>query len=192
MKQRFSTSSTIGLVLTLACVGCSSSLPTTKFVNPDFNFGFVERVAVLPLENLSQDQQSGVRATRLIMTELLASGAVDVVEPGEMLAALGKVAGGSRNPSTDEIIEIGSRLGVQALLMGSVAQSDTQRAGAVSIPTVTIDLHMVETETGSPIWAATHSESGGGFTAKLFGTAGEPISETTRRCVKALLQTLLQ
>jgi hypothetical protein len=57
---------------------------------------------------------------------------------------------------------------------------------------VTLDLHMVETETGATVWAATHSEKGAGLSAKLLGTGAEPISETTRRCVRVLLRTLVQ
>ena len=66
---------TLLTVACLAAMGCASGLAPTRFTNPDFDFGFVERAAVLPLDNLSNDQQAGVRATRLLNTELLASGA---------------------------------------------------------------------------------------------------------------------
>jgi hypothetical protein len=85
---------TMALMLTfLAWFGCAGKINTTKFTNPQFDFGFVDKIAVLPLENLSSDNQAGERATRILITELLASGAVDVVEPGEVRAALGRVPG---------------------------------------------------------------------------------------------------
>ncbi len=84
----------IYLLLLLTAVafigGCRSGMQPTLFVNPRFDFSFVERVAVLPFENQSNDRQAGFRATRLTITELLASGAVDVVEPGEVQAVLAK------------------------------------------------------------------------------------------------------
>ena len=54
--------------------GCAGRMPTTKFTNPRFDFSFIERVAVLPFENLSADRQAAWRATRLMSTEMLASG----------------------------------------------------------------------------------------------------------------------
>ncbi len=182
--------------LTLAALlfvtACAGTLPPTRFINPEFDFGFVEKAAVLPLQNLSNDQQAGVRATRLLITELLASGAVDVVEPGEVRAALDAVGDRRRHPTTEQVIEMGNRLGVQAILVGTVTQSENLRAGTVSVPVVTLDVHMLETETGAAVWAATHSEKGGGMSAKWLGTGAEPIAETTRRCVQKLIQTLVQ
>ncbi len=178
--------------LSATLLGCTGSLPPTRFINPDFDFAFVERVAVLPLENLSGDQQAGVRATRLLITELLASGAVDVVEPGEVRAALDRVAGRARTPSAEQVRALGESLAVQAILTGSVNQSETLRSGTVTIPVVTLDVHMLETETGAAVWAATHSEKGAGLSAKILGTGSEPIAETTRRCVQVIVETLLQ
>jgi TolB-like protein len=176
--------------------GCGSSMKATRFSNPDFDFAFVERVAVLPFENLSNDRQAGLRATRLTITELLASGALDVVEPGEVQAALIQTgafqAGRTPIPSTEQIISLGQALDVQAMIMGTVTQSENLRSGNVPIPVVTIDLRMVEAETGATVWAATHSEKGSTVSAKLLGTGGQPIAETTRECVQQLLATLIE
>lgn len=180
----------------LCLAGCAGRIPATQFTNPKFDFSFVERVAVLPFENLSNDRQAGLRATRLMITELLASGAVDVVEPGEVETALAKLQigqpGRSAQPSTEQILSLGKTLNVQAVIVGTVTQSETLRSGAVAIPVVTLDTHMVETETGATVWAATQSEKGGGAGARILGTGGEPISQTTRRCVQRLIETLVE
>jgi TolB-like protein len=178
--------------LILTGLGCASSLQPTEFTNPDVDFGFIERVAVLPFENLSSDQQAGFRATRLMITELLASGAVDVVEPGEVEGALAKIRGRPSQPSIEEIVGLGQSLQVQAVILGTVAQSEILRSGAVAIPAVTLDAQMVETETGAIIWAATHTEKGGSASARFLGSGGQPISATTRKCVQELLASLLQ
>lgn len=193
-------SRTSGAALLLALAlgglaGCAPGLRTTAFTNPNFDFSYVERVAVLPFENLTNDRQAGPRATRLTITELLASGAVDVVEPGEVRAALARIQGSQASrglqPSTDEVIALGKTLGVQAVIAGSVTQSEAVRSGAVSIPVVTLDVHMVEVETGATVWAATHTEKGGSIGARVLGTGGEPLSETTRRCVRGVLRSLI-
>lgn len=190
MSQRRHIAHLSFLVLLLCLASCA--MKTTKYVNPDFNFGFVERIAIIPLENLSQDSQAGVRSTRLLATELLASGAVDVVEPGEVNAAVNRIPGGVVQPATEQIISLGKALGVQALLMGTVAQSEATFSGRVSVPVVTIDLRMVEVETGTAVWAATQSERGSTSSARWLGTAGEPLAETTRRCARSLVDRLVK
>jgi TolB-like protein len=175
---------------------CGSSMKATQFSNPSFDFAFIERVAVLPFENLSNDRQAGLRATRLTITELLASGALDVVEPGEVQAALIQTgafqAGRTPIPSTEQIISLGQALEVEAIIMGTVTQSENLRSGNVPVPVVTLDLRMVETETGATVWAATHSEKGSTVSAKILGTGGQPIAETTRECVQQVLATLIE
>jgi len=185
------------LAAAVACAGgCASTMESTRFANPRFDFSFVQRVAVLPFENLTNDRQAGLRATRFAITELLASGAVDVVEPGEVQAALvsltGLAPGRPPAPSAEQVLSLGEALGVQALVLGSVTQSESLRSGSVPIPVVTIDMRMVETETGVTVWAATHSEKGSTVSARLLGTGGEPLAETTRRCVQKVLETLIQ
>ncbi len=180
------------LALLALAAGACGGLRTTQFLHPDFNFAFVERVAVVPLENLSDDTQAATRATRLLVTELLASGAVEVVEPGEVRAALARIPGADPTPSSEQVVALGKALGVQAVVTGSVTQSENMRSGTVVVPVVTVDLHLVETESGQPVWAATESVRGGGAGAKLLGTGGEPISETTRRCVRRLVRRLVR
>lgn len=171
-------------------------MKATQFTNPKFNFAFVQRIAVLPFDNESIDRQAGSRATRLAITELLATGAVDVVEPGEVQAALARIVGAPTGrpvaPSTEQVIALGKALNAQGLLLGAVTQSENLRSGAVPIPVVTVDLHLVETETGTTVWAATQSEKGGSLSARVLGTGGEPIAETTRRCLQKALATLVK
>lgn len=186
----------ISLIPLLLVVSCTGSVEPTEFTNPRFDFGFVERVAVFPFENLSNDREAGFRVSRLIITELLASGAVDVVEPGEVAAKLIELHGGTYTtaiaPNTELIQSMGRELGVQAVIVGTVAQSQIIRSGAVGVPVVTLDAHMVEAETGSTVWAATHTEKGGALTAKVLGTGAAPISQTTRKCVRQLLASLIE
>ena len=181
----------VSAILALWFVACAGGMKPTQFTNPRFDFAFVERAAVLPLENLTRDRQAGVRVTRILITELLSSGALDVVEPGEVQAALDRIPRTGETFSSDQLIGLGKTLGVQAIFVGTVTQSETIRAGSTSVPTVTIDLHMLETETGASVWAATHTERGSGVSDRWLGTGAEPISQTARKCVQQLLATLL-
>ena len=189
VKRRLSV---LFLILTsVAAGGCTRGMRPTSFTNTDYNFAFLEKVAVLPLLNLSEDRQAGSRATRTLITELLSTGAVDVVEPGETRAALNRITSGDPTPTTEQVIALGKALNVQAVLQGSVTQSGKNRAGTVMIPVVTLDIHMLETESGQVIWAATHTEQGGKAGAAILGTGSEPISQTTRRCARRIIKTLV-
>jgi len=178
----------LGLVLIAGCAGLGS----TTFAHPDYNFGFVEKVAVIPFENTTKDQGAGVRATRFFVTELLAARAFDVVEPGEVarvLTGMGVVR--TADLTREQVLSIGNELGVQALFLGSVGESSSQRSGGANINVVTLNARLVETETGETVWSATHTESGGGFWSTLFGTRQRSSSEVTRACVAKSIRTLI-
>jgi len=191
MKKPHRVIAMLALGAVLATVGCGGIRPT-RFVNPDFDFGFVEKIGVLPLENLTTDRQVSERATRMLITELLSVGAVDVVEPGEVETTYARTVEGRGEPTREQLVAMGQELDAQALLIGSVAQSNEVRSGTISVPVVTIDLRLIETDTGATVWAATHTERGAGAGAKFLGTGGEPISETTRKCIRTLIQELVE
>jgi TolB-like protein len=172
--------------------GCGGIGPTT-FVHEGFDFGYIERVAVIPFENLSQDQGAGYRATRYFVSELLAAEAFDVVEPGEVTRVLekrGLVRVAELAP--EQIVDIGRELGVQGLILGSVAESSTTRSGSSSVVVVTVIARMVETDKGVTVWSTTHTKGGRGVWSYLFGGADESESEVTRRCVEETVGTLIR
>ena len=178
------------LILALAA-GCTG-MGSTTFLHQDYNFAYVEKVAVIPFENTSKDQGAGARATRFFVTELLAAEAFDVVEPGEVIRVLeerGLVRTGDLTQK--QILAIGAELGAQALFLGSVGESSEQRSGTATINTVTLTTRLVETETGATVWSATHSENGSGFWSALFGTRQKSSSEVTRLCVRKSIRTLI-
>jgi TolB-like protein len=171
--------------------GCGGMRQTT-FVNPDYNFEFVERVAVIPFENLTDDRGAGARMTRFFITELLATRAFDVVEPGEVAQAMSSV-GSLRVAELPRarITEIGGRLQAQALFLGSIVESSSVRSGSNSENVVTFDVRLVEAETGSVIWSTTHTETGRGLWAGLFGTSGKTMGEVSRSTARKIIDRLV-
>lgn len=177
------------LALTAACGGVG---PVT-YLHPGFDFGFIERVAVVPFENLSEDQGAGARATRYFTGSLLATEAFDVVEPGEVARALAEHSLVRTAELTGEqSVSLGRGLRVQGLFLGSLSESTTVRRGNESITVVTATVRLVETETGSTVWSTVVTEDSGGFWSNLFGTAQKSRSEVTRRCLDRCLDTLME
>jgi len=178
-------------VLASLLTGCAGMKPTI-FLHPEYNFGYIEKVAVIPFENLSKEQGAASRATRLFVSELLATESFEVVEPGEVSRALEKFATVRAAQLTQaQLMEIGKQLGVQALFLGTVNESSSMRSGSASTSVVTMVVRLVETDQGVTVWSATHTEGGRGFWASLFGTGQKSESEVTRNCVKKTLKTLI-
>lgn len=177
-------------VALLMLAGCG--MGPTVFLNREYNFQFVERVAVVPFDNLSDDQGAGARASRLFLSRLLASEAFDVVEPGEVSKALEKFATVRTSELTQEqVITLGKTLGVQGVFLGSVTESSSLRSGGASTNIVTLVVRMVETEKGMTIWSATHSSGKRGFFASIFGGGEKTQSDAMRACVNGVLSSLI-
>ena len=178
-------------VTALVLVGCGGTSPTT-FVFPEYNFAYIERVGVVPMENLTNDQGAGARATRFFITELLSTEAFDVVEPGEMAVALPTLSlSRTAEVTRDQAMQLGKKLNAQGLFLGSIAESSTARSGGGTVNFVTVTIRLVETDTGQTIWSATHTEDSKSFWSTLFGTADRSMAEVTRKCVHECLGTLV-
>ena len=172
--------------------GCSGMRPTV-FINEQYDFRFLEHVAVIPFDNLSNDQGAGNRATRIFISQILAERAFDVVEPGEVSRVLEKYATVRTGQLTEEQIKaIGQELKVQGIILGTVTESSTVTSGGTTTSTITIIARMVETENGTTVWSATNTAGGRGFWGTLFGTGGKSQSEATRDCVDGIIKTLVK
>lgn len=184
----------LGLALALSALlgGCAGTGPTT-FIHPAFDFGYVEKVAVIPFENLSDDQGAGAQATRYFLTSLLAAEAFEVVEPGEVARALEQFSLVRTAELTEEqVLALGRELGVQAVFLGSLSESSTVRSGSGTTYVTAVVARLVETDTGATIWSAAHTEDNRGFWSSLLGTGRKSQSEVMRRCVDQCLRTLIR
>ncbi len=179
------------MIVITGVIGCGGMRPTV-FLHGEYNFGFLEKVAVIPFDNLSKDQGSGARATRIFIAELLSSETFDVIEPGEVNYVLEKQSLVRTDALTKEqIIKICKNLGVQGLFLGAVTESSQIRSGNSNSITMTIVARMVESETGETVWSATHTAGGKGFLSSLFGVGNKSTSEVMRDCIKKILGTLI-
>lgn len=177
--------------LLIFILGCGGKGVSSFYINPDVDFSFIKKVAVLPLDNLTNERFAGDAVRHVIISELLASGLVDVVVPGDAMAAVENLKlkpGQSLN--AEQIKALGKALKVQAVILGAVEKYGEARMGNISAPEVTITLMMADTSSGSIIWSATRTRGGAGFMARHFGARAETMSETTLRPVREALQTL--
>ena len=179
--------------LSLLLGGCTATR-STSFIHPEFDFGVVERAAIIPFENLSTEQGTASYVTRVFMTELLASGAFDVVEPGEVTRVIGTVGPvRAAEMPLAQIKRTGADLGVQALIFGSVGESAPLRGSTgQSAHAISIDVRMVDTENGATVWSAVVNTGGPGLFGRLFGTGEQSRSAAVRKAVRKAISTLVK
>ena len=170
---------------------CGGKRAPSYYINQDTDFSFIKTVAVLPLDNLTNDRFAGESVRQVIISELLASGLADVVCPGDVACACEtvKIKPG-QSPSAEQIRAIGKTLKVQAVIFGTVNKYGEIREGNVSAPEISITLMMADTNSGSIIWSVTKTYGGVDFWAKHFGTRADTMSETVLRVVRAAIRTL--
>lgn len=173
------------LILSAGCTGGRE----IKF-HRSADIGEIQRVAVLPFENLASEKEAAKRIRRTVIAELLSRG-VDVIEPGEVTRVLRELEVRSTTAlSIEDIQKIGKELKVDALITGSVIAYRISRGINVSYPEVTIQLMLIDTETGSILWSVWNTEGGPDFWVRHFGTEGKSLSETARDVVKEAFDTL--
>lgn len=192
MNKRYTGSIVAMLVAILALAGCAGPAAQTTFhLRQDIDLSTIQKVAVLPLDNLTNDKYAADAVRHVIVNELLITGVVDVSMPGDAMAAAEKV--GVRTASTmteDQIKKIGAALKVQAVLFGAVEKYGEIRSGMFAAPEVAITLMMADSQTGIILWSVTRSSVGDNFMARHFGARAETLSETTIKVVREAVQTM--
>ncbi len=177
----------------ITVTGCRSAGPSSFYVRQDTDFSYIKRVAVLPMENLSNDKFAADIVEGLVVSELLASGLVDVVMPGDVTAALSKLDIKSiSSPSAEQLKALGKDLKVEAFITGTIEKYGETSFGNISAPEVTITFMMAEAGSGSIIWSVTKTRGGVSFMAKHFGARSETLSETVLAVVREAIQTFTQ
>ena len=178
-------------VLITVISACATT--ATDYIHPKYDFSLVQKIAVLPLENLSLDQLAGERVRKSVVSEFLAAGIVDVVEPAQVNRALGEQQIQSVSSiSVKQFQEVGKSLSVQALIVGSVDTYERINIAGGSFAEVAITLRAVDSASGAVIWSTSKSAGGPGIVGRLFGFGGDSMQEATQKAVHAAVSTLFR
>jgi len=179
------------LVLVLQFQNCGGP---RRFVHPEADVSYYERVALAPFENMAVDRAAGEKATNAFLTEVLISERFEVVEPGKVLRAARE--SGLSNPlklgelTGEELKTLGERLGVEAVILGTVREYEMVRIGQTQYPQVTLDVELIDVATGTTAWVISHTKKGGPnlpflSVGETF-TLGEMLQETCRDVVSKI------
>jgi TolB-like protein len=180
-------------VLMLALSPGCRSVRQTQYLHKNADLGAIQKVAVLPFENLTQERSAADKVQKIFQMELLALDVFEVAEPGQVTKVLR--AGGIATTEAlgaKDFQRLGQDLGVDAVFAGTVVDYAETRTGSTPTPEVTIQVRLIETQTGATIWSTSHTRAGAGISTRLFGLGGESLTQATRRVVRTELATLLK
>lgn len=179
------------LLATVFLTGCRST--PTKYIHPNADLAAIKKVAVLPFENLTEDRSAGDKLQKIFLVELLSLQVFDVVEPGQVTKVLKteNIAGPDALSPAD-LKRVGEALGSDGIFIGSVVDFEESRIGATPAPLVTIQLRLIETQTGATVWSTSQSRSGLKASTRLFGVGAESLTEAARVLLRRELDTLLE
>jgi hypothetical protein len=181
------------LATALAVCGCGGGRARRSYQDANMDFGAIKTIAVLPFTNLSRDSAAGERVREVFSNMLLASGAVYVLPPGEVMRGITRLnLADPRLPSVEEVTKLGALLKADAVIRGVVKEYGEVRSGSSTGNVVSVSLEMYETATGKIVWTGASTKGGIGFGDRLLGGGGEPMDGVTEQVADDLLAKLFR
>lgn len=169
--------------------GCSPR--ASQFVREDVDFSFIHRVAIYPFFNLTQDIFAAQKVQSIFVTEILATGQLEVVDRGEMLAAITDLKlAPDMILSPPQVTELAKRLKADAIFFGIVEDYGLERTSHDPNNVVTVNYQLIEAETGRTVWSSQSRTDGTSLMRKLFGGGTASLFDVSRANVRAALGTL--
>lgn len=194
MRMRFCFLSTV--VLAFALTSCGGY---RLYVNEEADFGFYQRIGLLPFANLSADRNATEKVTASFLTELLIDSRVDILAMGDMLKSYRNVIKDERSNvpeqlSAEEAQALGKDANIQGILVGVVRDYSQIRSGQTDFPLVSIAVRLIDCQSGKIVWTYEITQKGGPkFPIFSFGethTLGDMTSKVCRKVADAFKGTL--
>ena len=181
----------VGVSFGLTGCGLPFMGKSKAFVRENVDFGFVQKIAVLPVENNSKDEFAPELVRDITITRILAMKLFDVTDKGLVDSFLREEAIDPGKPlDATTIKRLGQKLNVQSLLLTTLDISADSRKGTMSYPEMSVTLRLLEVETGLVIWQAGGHQSGDSVWRRLFGLAGRDKYQVTVSLVEDILHTI--
>ena len=153
------------------------------------------RIAVIPFDSPGVQTENAARVVNdELVTSLIGTKAFDVVEPGIVYAAITDVS--ARNLyglDLETMKKLQEKIGpVRAFIVGMVQEYGEVRVGPVTYPSISVSARVLDSQTGSILWAGSVSRTGAD-TEKLFGMgAVHSPGRLTRSVVATLIASASQ
>ncbi len=178
----------IGLFFINACAPITQNKKVSYF-NWDINVKHIRKIAILPFENYTRNKEISSTIREMVLAEVLSQNIFEVVDPSITdLVVFEEGLERSLKMDRGTIKRIGDRLGVQALLLGSVTYWEQVREGSYSYPIIGLSLRLIDVKSGKIIWECKEIKSGYNLFARLFGFRSKSAIELAFDLVKDMLK----
>ena len=142
-------------------------------------------MAMLPLENLSGRAEYGERFSRLVWSTLGRTGRFDIVDPGEVEAALVEMRIRSASSlTTEQVLKLAFRLKVRWIVAGTLLECGAVHTPDGDIPMFGLALRVLDGLSGKIVWTDLRARTGQDRET-IFGWGREEnldrLAETTSR-----------
>ncbi len=180
------------LVFTLLVALSGCAVTQQSFIAEGVDLGYVERIAILPLENNTDDTFAAERVRDILSTSILAQGYYNVVEKGNLARFLNEEVASDKGTLLDKSVaqRLGKDLKVDAYIAGAIDDYRQVSNGPYSYWVVAATLRLVDIKSGEIIWQASGTESGYNTFQRLFGFASQDSNQVSLRLVQRLLNTI--
>lgn len=171
--------------------GCAGNSQVQHFLREEVTLDFVQRVAVLPLQNNTKEEFAAKLARDVVTTQVLSLGLFDVVDNGIVDSVLyeeGLQPGAPLNLVT--LKRIGKRLDIQAVMLGSVDIAGDKRQRSIVFPEMSMTLNLVETTSAVVLWQASGHRDGNSMIGRLFGLNPSDSFKVALNLARDLLTTI--
>ena len=177
-----------GYLLTLTLFFIAGCAALSKDVVQPETSEKIKTVAVLPFYNISAYRDAGRIVANIFVTEMFKSGRFRVEESGniaqfmiqERIDTIGEI-------EIEKLKIMGKRLGVDAVMTGTVEEFDDGRGGASSMPTVSITARMIDTNTGQLVWSAQNKKRGDDYIIVLDFGEVRSLTTLTQKVVREMI-----
>jgi hypothetical protein len=171
----------------------AKSSAASVYHDSSMDFGSIKSVAVMPLVNLTREQQAGDRFRDVFVTTLMASSGIYVMPSGEVMR--GVLSVGIANPAAptpDEVVKLCKSIKTDAVFIGVVREYGEVRSGTATANVISVSMQMMEGQTGKVVWSADTTQGGIGIMDRLFGGGGQPLNDITEKAVNDLIDKLFK
>lgn len=178
------------VLVSLLLPGCGGK--TGVYLDSSMDFGALHSVAVMPLANLTREQQAADRVRDVFSTAFMASSGIYVIPPGEVMRGVvnSSIASPS-SPTADEVVKFCKATKTDALFTGVIREYGDVRSGTATANVLSMSMQMIEGQTGKVIWSGDTTQGGISMSDRLLGGGGQPLNVITEKAVYDLLHKLL-
>lgn len=180
--------SAILFVLIAVLAGCGAYKPRLKASTEGVQ---AKKVAVLPFNNISGKRDAGDIVTNIFITELFRLGRFQVEEPGNVIQFIIQEKVNTIGEMDLENLQIlGRRLGVDAVLVGTVEEYDDGKSMATPVPVVSVSARMIDPNKGTIIWSSQNRRKGDDYILVFDLGRIRSVTTLTKKTVNEMLSTI--